>query len=221
MPDTAEGRAAGLINAFRALAGLRPVALDPTLSDGCRAHAEYLKINRGKPQIYALAAHDEDVTLPGATPAGAACAKAANLHTSATSVDGAIRAWMGSLYHRRPILTPEVERVGVGFAELYGMVIVAIQFAYAQSPVHIAITLQVPWIDSVTNVVATLDDGASQLPIFFSSPERPAVQGMPNYGVIAMIPTQTLRPSTRYRATISAVWNGTPQTWLSTFTTAP
>jgi hypothetical protein len=42
---------------------------------------------------------------------------------------------------------------------------------------------------------------------------------MPSYGVIGMIPAEPLRPGTRYRALISATWNGTPQTWSSTFTT--
>jgi hypothetical protein len=83
------------------------------------------------------------------------------------------------------------------------------------------ITLQVPWMDGVTNVAGALDDGVQKLPIFLSSPEHPALQGMPNYGVIALIPQRPLRPGTRYRATISATWNGAPQTWISTFTTQP
>jgi hypothetical protein len=189
------------INTYRAAAGLRPVALDDTLSVGCHAHAEYMKTNRGAPQVFALHAHDEDPSLPGATPAGAACAKAANLHPEAPDPERAVHAWMGSLYHRRAILTPEVERIGVGLAEIGpGAVVVVVQFAYGQTveaavlypangasnvpldfqsevpnplpppAVHAGypITLQVPWIDTVTNAVGTLDDGARHVPVFFS-----------------------------------------------------
>jgi hypothetical protein len=246
-----EARVAAVINAYRATAGLGPVLVDPALSDGCRAHAEYMRINRGEPQLFALNAHDEDPSLPGATPAGRACGKAANLYPQVPDVESAVHRWMGSLYHRRSVLTPDVDRIGVGYAEVAGGVTVAVQFAFGPlarravlypangqtdvpldfvsevpNPIPTAeagypITLQVPWMDAVTNVAGALDDGAEKVPIFLSSPEHPAFQGMPNYGVIALIPQRPLRPGTRYRATISAMWNGAPQTWVSTFTTQP
>jgi hypothetical protein len=106
------------VNAYRAAAGLPAVVLDPALSKGCMEHAQYMKLNRNTPAMEGLAAHKQNPKLPGATPGGAACAKAADLYPGVASLEGAVDGWMAGLYHRRPVLDPEVVRVGVGYARL-------------------------------------------------------------------------------------------------------
>jgi len=109
-----------LINDYRRRAGVAPVALDLAFSQGCREHASYLVINRGKPQLYHLNAHRQDPSLPGATPAGAECGGASDITHNAPSLSAAVHGWMGTLLHRGPILAAYVDRVGVGSAQLPG-----------------------------------------------------------------------------------------------------
>ena len=41
----------------------------------------------------------------------------------------AIDAWMAGMYHRRPMLDPQLERIGVGYARLPdGMLMAALRF---------------------------------------------------------------------------------------------
>lgn len=107
------------VNAARKAAGLKPVRLDAELSRGCQSHARYLSLNQNRPAAQGLAVHHEDADLPGATPEGARAAKEsviAVLLDPQTCVDG----WMATLYHRVPIMTPDLERVGFGHARLNG-----------------------------------------------------------------------------------------------------
>jgi uncharacterized protein YkwD len=104
------------VNSFRKDAGLGPVELDPALSKGCQAHAHYLVLNDGKRELEGLHAHEESRSVPGATTAGARAAKASDIAWGdgpAESVD----AWMATLYHRVPILRPELARIGAGFEQ--------------------------------------------------------------------------------------------------------
>jgi hypothetical protein len=244
-----------LVNAYRAAARVPPVTLDAALSKGCHEHAAYMVINRGKPQLYSINAHTQDPTLPGATPDGAACGKAADLFPSVPDLQTAVHGWMASLYHRRPILSPNVERVAIGWADLPGGTIaVALQFVYGNGPsppvffpadgltgvpvdfireepnpippptifAGHPITLQFPVGDRLTNVAAKLEDGnGADVPFFLSSPEQPASKYATSDGLIGVIPQLPLRTSTRYKATISVTWNGTPRTWTATWTTMP
>src|SRR6266404_187984 len=67
-----------LVNHYRQLAGLTPVKLDRQLSAGCMEHANYMVQNRGTDAMAGLNAHTQRPNLPGASAAGAACAKAAD-----------------------------------------------------------------------------------------------------------------------------------------------
>src|SRR5256885_12232460 len=64
------------INVHRKAAGLEPVAIDPALSKGCAAHAEYLVKNADHPSTQGLGLHGEDATLPGYTQEGERAGKA-------------------------------------------------------------------------------------------------------------------------------------------------
>lgn len=80
-----------------------------------------------------------------------------------------------------------------------------------------------PVDDPVTDVTATLvDDSEQEVPIFLSTREQPASEYSPrNHGIIGLIPQKPLRAGTRYTASVTATWKGTPRTWTSTWTTMP
>jgi uncharacterized protein YkwD len=103
------------LNECRRLAGLRPVRLDPELSSGCLAHARYVARNEGRRELQGLGIHNEDPSLPGHTPEGARAGKAAVIAVMASPLD-AIDSWVATLYHRVPLLNPDLERVGFGCA---------------------------------------------------------------------------------------------------------
>src|ERR1700758_2148784 len=102
-------RALGLVNHYRQLAGLRPVKLDPQLSAGCMEHANYMVQNRSTDAQAGLNAHTQGPHLPGAGPPGGACAKAADLFPKVADLRVAIDGWMAGMYHRRPMLDPQLE----------------------------------------------------------------------------------------------------------------
>jgi hypothetical protein len=121
-----------LVNAYRAAAGLDPVALDAKLSKGCMEHAAYMRANRGTDAMVGLNAHTQRPKLPGASAAGAACAKAADLFPGVSDLQVAVDGWMATLYHRRPVLTPSLARIGVGYAKLPdGSLMAALMFMNA------------------------------------------------------------------------------------------
>jgi len=128
------------LNYYRGLAKLPPVADDPELSKGDRAHAEYLVRNYGStirtfpvgPEV-----HTEDRFNPWFTPAGLAAAESSDIDewyypggtlavppggvpdmwtaarspgTPAWSIDG----WMSIPFHRLPMLSPSLGRAGFG-----------------------------------------------------------------------------------------------------------
>ena len=121
-----------LVNHYRQLAGLTPVKLDLQLSAGCVEHANYMVQNRGTDAMAGLNAHTQRPNLPGASAAGAACAKAADLFPRVSNLGIAIDGWMAGMYHRRPMLDPLLERIGVGYARLPdGMLTAALRFENA------------------------------------------------------------------------------------------
>ena len=111
-------RAVARVDRYRAAVGLPAVTLDPKLSKGCMEHAAYMKLNKDSDAMVGLNAHTQRPNLPGATKDGAACAKAADLFPGVSDLEVAVDAWMSGLYHRRPILTPTLARIGVGYAKL-------------------------------------------------------------------------------------------------------
>jgi len=107
-----------LVDRYRGQVGLAGVTLDAKLSKGCMEHANYMRLNIGSEAIAGLNAHQQRPNLRGASGAGAACGKAADLSFSVSDLEVAVDGWMATLYHRRPILSPTLERIGVGYAKL-------------------------------------------------------------------------------------------------------
>lgn len=73
---------------------------------------------------------------------------------------------------------------------------------------------------SVTGVTAQLRDGTgAEVPIWLSSPEKPASRTFPQGGVVCLLAKRPLRPFTMYRATVKATVGGVAQTRDWKFTT--
>ena len=102
------------INAIRKLAGIQPVELDEALSRACRLHAQYLVTNRADPKAQGLGAHTERQELPGFTAEGNKAAGASDIFWG-RDIGGAVERWMAGLYHRIPILRPNLKRIGFGY----------------------------------------------------------------------------------------------------------
>ncbi len=75
-------------------------------------------LNKDSDAMVGLNAHQQRPRLRGASAAGAACGKAADLFFGVSDLEVAVHGWMATLYHRRPILSPTLERIGVGYAKL-------------------------------------------------------------------------------------------------------
>jgi hypothetical protein len=107
------------IKAYEGVSGFvrerQPIGLDVELSNSCRAHAKYLE---NHPEMAAKwpDAHEEN---PEHTDWSAAGAWAGG-HSVIAPGDGdgvsAIESWMGTFYHRLPLLDPGLLRVGLGIS---------------------------------------------------------------------------------------------------------
>jgi uncharacterized protein YkwD len=104
------------VNVCRAQAGLKPVVLDDALSQACLKHARYLVSNEGHPALEGLKAHDEDLSLPGASAAGRDAGLKSDISIGDFAPIDGVKAWLATLYHRVPILEPTLERIGFACA---------------------------------------------------------------------------------------------------------
>lgn len=101
------------INELRAKVGLTPVTFDAELSKSCYDHANYLLQNWGRPEVAGLGIHDEKPNLPGYTKEGRIAGQA-SIIASGTTPEDAVTDWIATLYHRIPLLNPDLKRVGIG-----------------------------------------------------------------------------------------------------------
>ena len=251
--ETPDEEALRLLNHYRQLAGRMPVKLDRQLSAGCMEHANYMVQNQGTDAMAGLNPHTQRPNLPGASAVGAACAKAADLFPRVSDLAVAIDVWMAGMYHRRPMLDPQLERIGVGYARLPdGMLTAALRFENAKRrsdswpvaypadkqtdvpldygvefpnpiPNHgtggYPITLQFPPFDKISGVTAKLTDArGNSVQFFLSDPEHPATS-FGQFGVICLIPKQSLQAQHAYSVRIDATWKGKPGTWNWSFST--
>ncbi len=97
------GQAVQELNQWRAEVGVLPVSEDPEQSEGCRAHANYYRLNHQM-------GHYEDPSLPGYTPAGAKAA-ASSVLSFGGAVDGPF-TWEDAVYHRAGLLNPRLVTTG-------------------------------------------------------------------------------------------------------------
>ncbi|HTT76345.1 MAG TPA: CAP domain-containing protein, partial [Candidatus Binataceae bacterium] len=112
------------LNHYRQLAGLPPVAPDPTLAAGDLAHARYLvktdaeNISKG---WLGPEAHVEDLSSPWYSHAGQIAAAGSDVEAGANpygkpwiTPEGAIDGWISTPFHRLAILNPLLQAAGYG-----------------------------------------------------------------------------------------------------------
>src|SRR5262249_606661 len=114
---TLETQALEEIKGYGKIAGLNAVTLDPELTKGCLAHAQYLVKNAKDTSTHGLGAHNEDPKLPGYTDEGKKAGAAADIAWGDLDPLEAVDAWMATLFHRLPILDPALQKIGFGYAE--------------------------------------------------------------------------------------------------------
>jgi uncharacterized protein YkwD len=101
--------------AFAKAEGLRDVPdlkLERDLCEGAQKHAEYLNINREQLDAWPDA-HEEYRDKEGYTSEGHWAGTHANIG-GGRNPEEAIDGWMGTYYHRLPMLVPELKRIGWG-----------------------------------------------------------------------------------------------------------
>ncbi len=98
-----------LLNDRRRGCGVNPVEYDVTLARGCQLHCNYL-------QFAPDDGHHEDPSKSGYTPEGAEAGKRSVLHFQPRLAD-ALEDWLATLYHRIPLLHPNLARIGTGEAK--------------------------------------------------------------------------------------------------------
>ena len=97
--EPAPKRAVKMLNAWRAKVGVPPVAYDPAATRGCRAHANYFRINR-------TTGHFESPSRPGFTKRGQTAAQQSVLSYGLLSSRDGPYLWENAPYHRTGLLHP-------------------------------------------------------------------------------------------------------------------
>ncbi|KAF0246043.1 MAG: hypothetical protein FD180_1037 [Planctomycetota bacterium] len=114
-PDGDERKkAVDALNEYRKKCGLPPCVFSATVSAGAQRHSEYLVKNEGHPSTEGLGAHNEDPALPGYTPEGQRAGGASDIG-QVPPVASMINM-LGTFYHRIPLLSPHLKKVGIGWA---------------------------------------------------------------------------------------------------------
>src|SRR5262249_9416328 len=85
--------------------------LDRGLSDGCAAHCRYLGLHPEQ-QTKWPDAHEEYPEKEGFSTDGCWAGMHSVIAPGAASAEDAIRGWMGTFYHRLPLLGPGLKRFG-------------------------------------------------------------------------------------------------------------
>lgn len=89
------------------------LALDRPLSDGCRAHARYL-LKHPEQQSQWPEAHEEFPDHEGFSVEGSRAGLSSVIFPGGLSPTEAVDGWLGTFYHRLPLLDPGVVRIGFG-----------------------------------------------------------------------------------------------------------
>lgn len=101
------------LNEIRAQAGLKPCRLDAEATQACVEHARYLALH---PEHHEWpAAHEQDPAKQGFTPRGMRCAMRSVIVIDARGAAHSVDGWMGTIYHRLPLLSPDIGAVGFAY----------------------------------------------------------------------------------------------------------
>jgi len=121
--------ALNFLNEIRAKVGVPPVRLNPYVTQAAEAHASYY--NRNHAQHPNLSAHSEQAGMPGfkgvniknrieaagfvAQNRGFAYGEVMHYHQKSSSQ--AVQGWLDTAYHRKIILDPSYDEVGIGLVD--------------------------------------------------------------------------------------------------------
>jgi uncharacterized protein YkwD len=116
--ESADAVAVTILNALRRRAFDRSnvVTLEPDLSAGARAHAAYLARHPEQAAAWP-AAHEEYVDHEGYSPEGARAGASSVIAPGCSTWRRAIDAWMGTYFHRLPLLDPGLLGIGAGLEQ--------------------------------------------------------------------------------------------------------
>jgi hypothetical protein len=132
------------------------VSMDEELSSSARKHALYLLKNPAQLEAWPDA-HEEWPDKPGFSPEGGFSGTHSVIFPGVTTPEMALNGWLGTFYHRLPLIHPGLLRIGWGFE---GKVAVLDSGSIVRP-------LAGPW-----HVVWPYD-GMTDVPVHFSFPELP------------------------------------------------
>ena len=225
------------VNFHRIQAGLNAVELDTDLSEACQAHVDYLVHNRSRLGPISLAYHTENPEYPKYSERGLLAANSSVIAFNQTP-GGAVDAWIATLYHRLPLMRPNLQRIG---AAVGGGILVmdaltgypgdddkeVVYPADGQSNVPLKfqkempdpipgggvagypITAMFPESWECSSLTGTITDGAGNpVPVYSSCPEKPAKRGFPQDGTLCLIPQKVLTPGSTYKVKVTGKAQG-------------
>jgi tetratricopeptide (TPR) repeat protein len=132
-------RALAAVNAARRAAGLSPVQLDDRIGASAVAHSYYWLFNQARPSQKGLGIHGETPGTPGFVGAGVYDRDNAfgwrdgpvgEDITHRGSPEAAVRDWVDSVYHRFPILRPDLRVIGFASAVMATLPIEDMEFGF-------------------------------------------------------------------------------------------
>jgi uncharacterized protein YkwD len=150
------------LNDYRKMADLKPVTLDAKYHKGCAAHAAYLVKNYDTTGKRTMDLHEEDPDRPGYSEEGRKAAKASVIALSfgaPSSPDRSLDLWIGSFFHRIPLLDPRLKTIG---------------FAHARGPNYLCVSvLETHPEGDGDQIVIYPSPLQEDVPLNFSGPEVP------------------------------------------------
>ncbi|MCC6671337.1 MAG: CAP domain-containing protein [Planctomycetes bacterium] len=111
MPNNWQLEGLKRLNELRAQANLLPCELDAEATVACQEHAEYL--TRYPDQHKWPEAHEQDPAREGFTPRGMRAGMRSVIVIGTNDAAGSIDGWIGTIYHRFPLLEPHIRRIGL------------------------------------------------------------------------------------------------------------
>ncbi|MGH7685694.1 MAG: CAP domain-containing protein [Candidatus Dormibacteria bacterium] len=132
-------QALGVVNTIRVQAGLAPVQLDQSLTNSAQSHSFYWLFNNVASTVQGLGIHQETSGLPGFSGASPSAREAAFGYsqpwiaediTHRGGVSAAIYDWLDSVFHRFPILRPDLRVIGYAQTQVGSITMQDMEFGY-------------------------------------------------------------------------------------------
>jgi len=166
-------RALAQVNVVRARVGLAPVHLDDRLSAAAAGHSYYWLFNQARASQKGLGIHTETPGTPGfsgttvfdrGTSFGWHDGPMGEDITHRGSPEAAVVDWVDSVYHRFPILRPDLRAIGFADAAMAALPIEDMEFGFAPAGGTHATPVGYP-ADGQTDVPATFFDNELPDPV--------------------------------------------------------